>query len=99
MQPAYSQLSRGGDQIGLAWSPNGSQIAYFSDGAEGIRLMNADGSADTKIAASGYDPSWSPDSRRIAVDTTGPAIWAANADGSNSVFLADGEARNGPGGG
>ena len=90
-QPAYSQLTNGGDPVGPTWSPNGSIIGYFSHLSDGIHLMFADGSADIQIAKSSYDLTWSPDNTRLAVDTFGPAIWAANPDGSAGVFLAEGE--------
>jgi Tol biopolymer transport system component len=47
------------------WSPDGTKIAY--DGDDGLYVMSADGSDQTKIA-DGQDSSWSPDGTRIAFE-------------------------------
>ena len=49
---------------GLAWSPDGSLLAFTSN--PGISVMNADGSGSTKLTDAGEDPAWSPDGRLIA---------------------------------
>jgi Tol biopolymer transport system component/tRNA A-37 threonylcarbamoyl transferase component Bud32 len=51
------------------WSPDGAQIAFFSDGA--IYIMPALGGAPRKIISgtsngSAYSPCWSPDGNRIS---------------------------------
>lgn len=51
------------------WSPDGAQIAFFSDGA--VYVMPALGGAPRKIISgaanrSAYSPCWSPDGNRIA---------------------------------
>src|SRR5205807_3328337 len=48
-----------------SWSPDGRRIAFTShrDGNAQVYVMNADGSAQTRLtntAAQDYDPSWSP---------------------------------------
>jgi Tol biopolymer transport system component len=53
-----------------SWSPDGGRIAYLrrdiSDGPYGIYVMNADGSAQTRISTETFPPgSWSPDGTRI----------------------------------
>jgi Tol biopolymer transport system component len=84
------------------WSPDGSKIAFASarDGngdpalyvAE-IYVMNADGSAPTRLTNStGEDsyPSWSPDGTKIAFWSAngGPyGISVMNADGSNQTVI------------
>jgi Tol biopolymer transport system component len=52
-----------------AWSPDGSQIAYFSTDRGDLRVMRADGTRDRAVFTggnSGWAPSWSPDGTRIA---------------------------------
>ncbi|HUL85467.1 MAG TPA: hypothetical protein VLX89_08135 [Actinomycetota bacterium] len=55
----------------VAWSPNGTTIAYTIDRLDGasIRLVDPDGSNDRALdvgLADARDPAWSPDSSRIA---------------------------------
>jgi Tol biopolymer transport system component len=56
---------------GLAWSPDGDQIAYACGGSIGI--VNADGTTPHVLAASApvpaYSPSWSPNGRKLAFVT------------------------------
>ena len=61
-----------------AWSPDGSQIAFFSDRAApspGLYLMNADGTNQRFLleAAMNSPPIWSPDGSEIAVIDHGAA--------------------------
>jgi tricorn protease len=60
-----------------AWSPDGRQVAYWSDrsGEYELYLRPAEGGAERKVTSLGrgfrYRPYWSPDSRKIAfVDQT-----------------------------
>ncbi len=64
------------------WSPDGSQLAYVSDGGTRfpvVWLMNKDGSGRHQVMTSGYGVdwadalSWAPDGKRIAV-SAGPAV-------------------------
>jgi Tol biopolymer transport system component len=89
------------------WSPDGTRIAFASNGSGefGIWLMNADGSAQTRLTGrkgfGDFYPSWSPDGRRIVfshcADPTGLGIFTQcdidlmNADGSgNETLLSSG---------
>jgi hypothetical protein len=54
-------------------------IAYERGG--GIWLMRSDGSSKHQIAASAFDPSWSPSGKKITFDR-GCDVWVMNADGS-----------------
>lgn len=83
-----------------AWSPDGSKIAFRRDGS--IYVMNADGSNQISLNASGSDwtaggPSWSPDGQKIAFgiggcDDSGCSgdIWVVNVDGTNLARLTIG---------
>jgi Tol biopolymer transport system component/tRNA A-37 threonylcarbamoyl transferase component Bud32 len=54
-----------------AFSPDGSQIAFRSERqGGGIFVMGATGESVKRLTDFGYNPSWSPDGRRIAVSTT-----------------------------
>jgi Tol biopolymer transport system component len=59
-----------GPAIEPTWSPDGSQIAFFSTRDGSIRVMDADGTNDRLLYRSGendgWAPSWSPDGTRIA---------------------------------
>ena len=78
----------GGNNRRIAWSPDGSQIAFFSDG-DGrdnyydIHVANADGSGSpirvTYTGNANY-PAWSPDGRSIAF--ADEFLYTVHSDGS-----------------
>lgn len=82
----------------LAWSPDGSKIAYIQVGARhDIWVMNTDGSNRTLLTnnASSINtrPDWSPDGTRIVYEANPPGgglmgIWVMDANGANSVRIA-----------
>jgi Tol biopolymer transport system component len=74
-------------QLDPKWSPDGTKIVY--DGDDGLYVMNADGSDQTRVA-SGQDASWSPDGSRIAFEGPGGAIWSVAPDGSGLTQLTSG---------
>jgi Tol biopolymer transport system component len=69
---------------GLAWSPDGSQLAFHSAG--GIYLVRGDGSGLHRISTSGGQPIWSPDGSRIAF-TRGGELFTMAPDGSDVTLL------------
>jgi TolB protein len=89
-----------------AWSPDGSKIAFekyvfdpFYISAEGIYVMNADGSDPAQISSSFLPDSflrWSPDGGKIAFseergaeeDNPREFIYSINPDGSDATLLA-----------
>jgi tricorn protease len=65
-----------------AWSPDGKWVAYVTDrtGEEEIAVRPSDGTGEEKILTDrkkGYlfDPTWSPDSAKIAFDDSDHVIW------------------------
>jgi len=80
------RLTRSGDNDFPTWSPNGKQIAFkrcddIVDGPCGIYVTAADGSGGRRLTPDGLVPVWSPDGKRIALDT-GNGIYVMAADGS-----------------
>jgi len=75
-----------GCTLGLAWSPDGSQLAFHSAG--GIYIVGANGSGLHRISKDGGQPSWSPDGSRIIFTRAGELFTMA-ADGSD-VALVEG---------
>ena len=78
--------------FGAAWAPVGSRIAFpswsVSDAgtrlhSEGLRVANADGTNEYRIADRGETPQWSPDGQRIAYGDFG-RWWVTAADGSGT---------------
>ncbi|HEX7049660.1 MAG TPA: LpqB family beta-propeller domain-containing protein, partial [Longimicrobiales bacterium] len=83
-----------------SWSPDGGRIAFTSDrGGNGqqIYVMNADGSAQTRLtmsAGSNFKPVWSPDGTKIAFESTrdgNSEIYIMNGDGSDPTNLTQSE--------
>jgi len=86
------------------FSPDGSKIAYISQQTDtlsaDIKIMNADGTAQTKVTtitlwpypeAQEYTPrslSWSPDATKIAFDDENE-IFTINVDGGNRKRLTN----------
>jgi dipeptidyl aminopeptidase/acylaminoacyl peptidase len=69
----------------LAWSPDGSRIAYA--GAGNVYIFPLDGGAPTMLA--GSNPRWSPDGSHLA-RTVQDGISIVTADGSGAIRIANG---------
>ncbi len=82
------------------YSPDGTKIVFqsFRDGQPEIYVMNADGSAQTRLtnnAAFNSAPAWSPDGTKILFTSTrddpmSPSLYVMNADGSNPIRVTTG---------
>lgn len=91
---AVTKLATG---FGPAWSPNGRQIAFWSNW--NIYVINVDGSA-LRLITEGTYPAWSPDGSSLVFSSAraDSEIDAVNLDGSNrrSLFDSDGWGSFGP---
>lgn len=65
------------------WAPDGSRIAFQTANGE-IATIQPDGSDLTVVFNSGEDPSWSPNSEKLAF-SSGGEIWTGSRDGSSST--------------
>ena len=79
------------DDEGPSWSPDGTQIAFFSNrpGNMDIYVMDADGSNVTRLTinpADDWRPRWSPDGKHIA--------FASYRDGNGEIYVMDADGSN-----
>ncbi len=78
------------DEAGPAWSPDGTQIAFFAGSFDtreyGLFIMDVDGSNRVRLADAnghvGFIPAWSPDGTTIAFENR-------PLGGSLELFLID----------
>ena len=91
-EPGAPHQPRAEDGGRLAWSPDGSRIAFssFRDDNDEIYVMNADGTnlrRMTNHPAKDRYPAWSPDGQRLAFSSHrdgNDEIYVMNADGTGS---------------
>jgi Tol biopolymer transport system component len=65
----------------LAWSPDGSRLAFHAPYGGGIWTVGVDGSGLTEVSQGGAAPRWSPTGRQLAFQSAS-GIWVINADGT-----------------
>ena len=83
------------------WSPNGRKIAFVADGAgkkgfrSGLWIVNRNGKHRRRLAKDGFEPDWSPNSKRIAYVTSFENHESGGASGGNLwvVRVKDGARR------
>src|SRR5579863_1654050 len=76
-----------------SWSPDGKQIAYFSDesGEYELHLRAQNGMGDVQKISLGttpafyYDPIWSPDSKKIAYEDSQRQLWYIDLESKKPV--------------
>jgi tricorn protease len=83
-------------EVSPAWSPDGKNIAYFSDasGEYALHIKNQDGSTDAKIISlkgSGFYSSiyWSPDSKKLCFVDNGRRLYLADIANGNIQIIAE----------
>jgi TolB protein len=79
------------DVTGVAWSPDGSQIAFSHTSIQTLQpeltLISPDGERPITVTLGGVGPIWSPDGTRLA-------FWTPSEDGASIVVRdSDGELR------
>jgi len=92
----FKRMKRPGMDLQPAWSPDGSRIAFVSDGGDGgpsqIHVMSADGTNVSRLT-DGWDPAWSPDGSAIAFtslrDGNFQIAALSTANGAVTVLTAD----------
>jgi tricorn protease len=78
-----------------SWSPDGKQIAYFSDesGEYALHVRGQNGMGDVQKIGLGaqptfyYDPTWSPDSKKIAYEDSQRQLWYVDLENKQPVRI------------
>jgi tricorn protease len=85
-----------------AWSPDGKQVAYFSDasGEYALRIGSPDGRGEPReiaLTGSGFysDPRWSPDGKKISYTDNARTVWIADVASGRQAKI-DGDPLYGP---
>jgi dipeptidyl aminopeptidase/acylaminoacyl peptidase len=88
-------------EYGISWAPDGKQIVFGSlrDGTWQLYKMDADGSNQTLLTASGGGnaPAWSPDGTKIAFTSDrygNDDIFVMDSDGGHLLRLTDNNAHD-----
>ena len=77
------------DDTGPAFSADGERIAYHSDcEGGGLFVMGATGESRRRVADFGYDPTWSPDGRSIAVASE-PTLNPLSRNAESTLSIID----------
>jgi len=82
--------SDGHDNLQPAWSPTGREIAFSSQGLQGVWLVPALGGAPRRLTDFGSHPAWSPDGTTIVFQSSSLGdVWAGTPAGfpPSSLFM------------
>lgn len=82
-----------------SFSPDGTRIAFVSDGSQNLEIYTADADGSnpkriTQNTSADDNPVWTPDGQQIVYESVGPSgshIWIMNADGSSPRQLTQGD--------
>jgi Tol biopolymer transport system component len=94
------RLKMVGRDTGLAWAPDSKRFAFTTSESPypdqdqtygGVFVVNAVTGDRKRLPVQGANTTWSPDSRRLAIDTAN-GIVVIGADGDGERWLADGRA-------
>lgn len=100
---ALTQITEGpANEIGAAYSPDGSRIVFASDrdGNFELYVVDADGANArrlTETTSNEAEPAWTPDGAQIVYQTDAAGaiqVWIMNADGTNQRALTMGATAN-----
>lgn len=84
---AFRRLARGDDIDDIAWSPDGTEIAFsrgWSYKHSGIYVVRSRGGPARKVFPAGGFVGWSPDGTKLVCNCrTGLAVWVFDSDGGH----------------
>ena len=96
----YPVITFPSQETNPSFSPDGTRIAFVSDGSQNLEIYTADADGEnpqriTQNTSADDNPVWTPDGQQIVFESVGPSgashIWIMNADGSSLRQLTQGD--------